>query len=312
MPDATRLAASYAHCRRIARTEARNFYYGFLLLPPAKRDALCALYAFMRHVDDVSDSLGGAEKPERLADWRARLDCALAGDYPANPIWPAFHHTVTRYGIPPRYFHDLISGAEMDLTVTSYATFDRLREYCYRVAGTVGLTCLYVFGFEDPRAPDLAEQLGIAFQLTNILRDLPRDLAMGRVYLPQEDLERFGCGREDLARQKLSPAFVELMRFEAERAWRFYAEGVELIALVSADSRPALWALARIYSRILEKIEARGYDVFFSPPAGLSRAEKIWILVRARLGWRPIDNALEERDRDRRRAGRSLLRRRAG
>ncbi len=312
MRDTTQLAASYGHCRRIARTEARNFYYGFLLLPPAKRDALCALYAFMRQVDDVSDSLGGAEKPERLADWRGRLDRALAGDYPANPIWLAFHHTVTRYRIPPRYFHDLISGAEMDLTVTSYATFDRLREYCYRVAGTVGLTCLYVFGFEDSRAPDLAEKLGIAFQLTNILRDLPRDLAMGRVYLPQEDLERFGCGREDLARQKLSPAFVELMRFEAERAWRFYAEGVELISLVSADSRPALWALARIYSGILRKIEARGYDVFSSPPAGLSTAEKIWILVRAQLGWRPKDNALEERDRDRRRAGRTLLRRRAG
>jgi len=297
----------------MARAAARNFYYGFRLLPPPKRDALCALYAFMRQVDDVSDSLrDAADKRERLAVWRATLDRALAGEYDPNPIWLAFHHTVARYGIPPRYFHDLISGAEMDLHITSYATFDRLREYCYRVAGAVGLTCLYVFGFEQPRAPDLAEKLGIAFQLTNILRDLPRDLALGRIYVPQEDLRRFGCSAEDLARQRVSPSFVELMRFEAERAWRFYAEGTQLIALVSPDSRPALWALARIYSGILEKIEARGYDVFSSPPAGLSAPEKVWTLIRARLGWWRQDYALQERDRGRRRAGRTLLRRRAG
>ncbi len=156
---------SYAECRHVARVSASNFYYAFFMLPPAKRDALCALYAFMRLVDDVSDTVGSATDKQRgLARWRAALDAAVAGDVSSHPILPAFADTIKRFHIPPRYFHDLISGAEMDLTVGEYATFDRLREYCYRVAGTVGLTCLHVFGFDDPHAPDLAEKLGIAFQ----------------------------------------------------------------------------------------------------------------------------------------------------
>lgn len=313
MPDGAQLEASYTHCRRITRAAARNFYYGFLLLPRAKRDALCALYSFMRQADDISDLVGeGADKQRRLGAWRRALERALAGEYDESPVLPAFHHTIAQYGIPPRYLHDLISGTEMDLRVTSYATFDQLRQYCYYVAGTVGLTCLYVFGFHDPAAPDLAEKLGIAFQLTNILRDLPRDFEMGRLYLPQEDLERFGCRRDDLGRGAVSPAFVELMRFETERAWQFYEEGAELLALVSEDSRAALWALMRIYSGILAKIERRGYDVFSAPSARLSAAEKTWIVIRARLGWWPQDYALKERDRDRRRPGGTLLRRRAG
>ena len=313
MPDAVQLEASYAHCRRIARAAARNFYYAFRLLPRAKRDALCALYAFMRRADDISDLTGdGADKQRRLAAWREALERALAGEYDQSPVLPAFHHTVTQYAVPPRYLHDLISGTEMDLHVASYASFDQLRQYCYRVAGTVGLACLYVFGFRDPAAPDLAEKLGIAFQLTNILRDLPKDLAMGRLYLPQEDLARFGCRMDDLRGGAASPAFFELMRFEVERAWQFYEEGAELLPLVSEDSRAALWALMRIYSGILEKIERRGYDVFSTPPAGLSAAEKTWIVIRARLGWWPQDYASKERDRDRRRTGGTLLRRRAG
>ena len=153
------------------------------------------------------------------------LDQAIAGDTGAHPILPAFADTMRRYHIPPRYFHDLISGVEMDLTETRYSTFGRLREYCYRVAGTVGLTCLHVFGFDDPAAPDLAEKLGIAFQLTNILRDVPAISALGRVYLPAEDLARFGCSAEELARGVVTPSVRELLRFEAERAWNFYAEG---------------------------------------------------------------------------------------
>ena len=191
------VAQSYAECRRVAREAASNFYYAFFMLPQAKRDALCALYAFMRLVDDVSDTVGSAADKQRgLARWRAALDAAVAGDVSGHPILPAFADTIERFHIPPRYFHDLISGAEMDLTVGEYATFDRLREYCYRVAGTVGLTCLHVFGFDDPHAPDLAEKLGIAFQLTNILRDVPKDYEMGRVYLPLEDLAQFGVRPE--------------------------------------------------------------------------------------------------------------------
>ncbi len=313
MAEMASLSASYAHCRSVARASARNFYYGFLLLPAARRDALCALYAFMRRVDDISDTPGDVPMKQRcLAAWRAEMDRALAGETGGDPIWSAFRHTAETYGIPPRYFHDVISGAEMDLSVASYATFDRLREYCYRVAGAVGLSCLYVFGFSDPRAPDRAEKLGIAFQLTNILRDLPRDFEMGRVYLPQEDLARFGCSAQELARRTGSAAFHQLMRFEAERAWRFYEEGWELVPLVSADSRAALWALAQIYSGILGEIEARDYDVFSSPRAGLSTPAKLWILLRARLGsWADIYGR-KERHRDRRGTGRPVLRRRAG
>ncbi len=310
--DVAHVAASYAECRRIARAAASNFYYAFFLLPRPKRDALCALYALMRLVDDVSDTAGDVtEKHHALARWRATIDAALAGNTAAHAILPAFVDTVARYAIPPRYLHDLISGAEMDLSVASYATFDRLREYCYRVAGTVGLTCLYVFGFRDPRAPDLAEKLGIAFQLTNILRDLPRDFQMGRVYLPQEDWERFGCRPEDITRGRVTPELADLLSFEAERAWRFYEEGAALVPLVNPESRAALWALVRIYSSLLRKIEARGDDVF-SSRVQLSAAEKMGILLRARLGWWSEKNALEERDRDRRRAGGALLRRRAG
>ncbi len=317
------VAASYAECRRVARAAASNFYYAFFLLPRPKRDALCALYAFMRRVDDVSDTSGDlAEKHRGLARWRAAFNAAVAGKGnavgreageagEAGRVLPALADTVRRYSIPPRYFHDLISGAEMDLSVASYATFDRLREYCYRVAGTVGLTCIHVFGFRDSRAPDLAEKLGIAFQLTNILRDVPRDFQMGRVYLPQEDLERFGCRREDLGGSRLTPELSELLRFTAERAWRFYEEGAELVGHVDADSRPALWALVRIYSGLLREIEGRGCDVF-SSRVRLPAAAKAAILVRARLGGWSETNALEQRDRDRRRAGGTLLGRRAG
>ncbi len=310
---------SYAECRRVARAAASNFYFAFYMLPRAKSDALCALYAFMRLVDDVSDTPGSAvassetasEKTAALSRWRAMLDQAVAGNVGSHPILPAFADTLRRYSIPPRYFHDLISGVEMDLTETRYATFGRLREYCYRVAGTVGLTCLHVFGFDDPSAPDLAEKLGIAFQLTNILRDVSGDLAMGRVYLPAEDLSRFGCPEEELARGAVTPSVRELMRFEAERAWQFYAEGSRLLPLVHRDSRSALWALTRIYSALVARIEERDFDVF-SSRVRLTAREKAGILLRARLSWWSEADVLEERDRDRRRAGGAFLRRRAG
>jgi squalene synthase HpnC/squalene synthase HpnD len=306
------VARSYSECRRVARASASNFYYAFFMLPQPKRDALCALYAFMRLVDDVSDTPGSiADKQRGLARWRAALDAAAAGDCSSHPILPAFADTIERFRIPPRYFHDLISGAEMDLTVAEYPTFDRLREYCYRVAGTVGLTCLHVFGFDDPHAPDLAEKLGIAFQLTNILRDVPKDYEMGRVYLPLEVLKQFGVRPESLARGPVTPEMCALLEHEGALAWNFYREGVQLIPLVHEDARAALWALARIYSSLLRRIEARGYDVF-SERVRLGAPEKTGILVRARLGWYSQTNVLEERNRDRRRTGGTFLGRRAG
>jgi len=313
MPEKVSVAASYDHCRNLARSAARNFYYGFRLLPPAKRDALCALYAFMREVDDISDEPGEiAVKQRGLAERRAEMDRALAGETSASPVWPAFRDTAERYNIPSRYLHDLISGAEMDLTVSVYETFDRLREYCYRVAGTVGLCCVHVFGFTEPRAPELAERLGIAFQLTNILRDVPKDFAMGRIYLPLDDMARFGCDARDLRQANAGARFADLIHFQAERAWKFYAEGWALLDLIEDDSCAALWAMARIYAGILEKIELRRYDVLAAPPARLSSAEKVWILARARLGWRDPHYVQRMCERDRRGAGGAVGGRRAG
>ncbi|MGA8409367.1 MAG: squalene synthase HpnC [Candidatus Acidiferrales bacterium] len=307
--------ASYAECNRIARAARSSFYLAFFGLRKEKRNALCALYAFMRLVDNVSDDPGNLDaKRQGLARWRSMLDEAVAGRTGAHAILPALADTIARFEIPTRYFHDLILGAEMDLTVTTYATFDRLSEYCYRVAGTVGLTCLHVFGFEDPKAPDLAERLGLAFQLTNIIRDVGSDYAVGRVYLPQEDLDRFGIRAEEL-RGPVTANLQQLLEFEADRAWQMYREGAPLVAQVNPDSRATLWALVRTYSSLLARIEERGFDVF-GPRVSLSNAEKIQYLLTAGLAARRAGrgkgDALAKRSSDRRRPGGAVLRRRAG
>jgi len=308
--DTERVSASYAECARIAKESRSSFYLAFFGLRKEKRNALCALYAFMRLVDNVSDEPGDLDsKRDGLARWRAMLDDAIAGRTAANAILPALADTIERFEIPSRYFHDLILGAEMDLTVSSYATFDRLSEYCYRVAGTVGLTCLHVFGFCDPKAPDLAERLGLAFQLTNIIRDVRSDLEMGRIYLPQEDLDRFGITQSQLS-GPLTPKLQELLEFEADRAWHFYQEGASLVDRVDADSRATLWALIRTYSSLLARIEESHFDVF-SSRVSLSSAEKIQYLLTAGMsGWWKKD-ALAKRSSDRRRSGRTVFRRRA-
>jgi phytoene synthase len=213
--------------------------------------------------------------------------------------------------MPARYLHDLISGAEMDLTVKSYPTFDRLREYCYRVAGTVGLTCTHVFGYSDPRALDLAERLGLAFQLTNIIRDVHEDAALGRVYIPEEDLARYGVAPEDFSRNEATLGVREVLRFEADRAWRIYEECSELLDLVDADSRGALWLLVRTYSALLARIESVDFAVF-GGRVRLSKAEKMILIARARFGQHDRKNVIENRDRDRRRTGGAFLGRRAG
>jgi squalene synthase HpnC/squalene synthase HpnD len=307
----TEISDSYTECARIARESRSSFYLAFFGLRKEKRNALCALYAFMRLVDNVSDESGDLDsKREGLARWRGMLDDAIAGRTSANPILPALADTIARFEIPSRYFHDLILGAEMDLTVSTYATFDRLSEYCYRVAGTVGLTCLHVFGFRDPKAPDLAERLGLAFQLTNIIRDVRSDFEMGRIYLPQEDLERFGVTPAQLS-GPLTPQLQELLEFESDRAWHFYREGASLVDRVDADSRATLWALIRTYSSLLARIEECNFDVF-SSRVSLSSAEKIQYLLTAGMsGWWKKD-ALAKRSSDRRRSGRAFLRRRAG
>jgi squalene synthase HpnC len=313
--DAAALEASYAECNRIARGAHSSFYLAFFGLPKLKRNALYALYAFNRLVDNVSDDPGGLEAKRRgLAHWRGLLDEIAVGKTDGHAILPALRDTLSRFSIPARYLHDLILGAEMDLTISSYATFDRLSEYCYRVAGTVGLTCLHVFGFTDAKAPDLAEHLALAFQLTNIIRDVRSDFEIGRVYLPQEDLDRFDVPKPGLC-GPVTPQLQDLLEFEADRAWRFYEEGAPLLDEVSRDSRATLGALIRTYSSLLARIEDRGFDVFASRIA-LSRAEKIQYLLSAGISARRSgswkENALAKRSGDRRWPGGPFLRRRAG
>jgi squalene synthase HpnC len=314
------LATSYEECHRIARSSHSNFYYAFFLLPRKRRDGLAALYAFMRLIDDVADEGDDISAKQRgLAKWRAALDDAVNTSNRANSsapqgaaqVLPALVDTMRRYNMPARYLHDLISGAEMDLTVNSYATFDRLREYCYRVAGTVGLTCTHVFGFRDQRALDLAEKLGLAFQLTNIIRDVRDDYAMGRVYLPHEDLAQYNVDPQDFARSAATLGVRELLRFEAARAWQCYEEGAALLDLIEPESRPALWLLVHTYSALLARIEELDYAVF-GERVRLSKAEKLVFIAKARFTRLMEENILEKRDRDRRRAGGAGGRRRAG
>jgi len=314
------LARSYEECYRVARESHSNFYYAFFLLPKSRRDGLAALYAFMRLIDDVADENDDASAKQRaLAKWRAALDEAVMANGRVNistlpgasEVLPALVDTMRRYNMPARYLHDLISGAEMDLTVKSYSTFDRLREYCYRVAGTVGLTCTHVFGFRDARALDLAEKLGLAFQLTNIIRDVHDDYAMGRVYLPDEDLAQYNVKPEDFARNEATLGVRELLRFEAERAWQCYEEGAALLNLIEPESRSALWLLVHTYSALLARIEELDFAVF-AERVRLSKAEKLVFIAKARLVRLTEENILEKRDRDRRRAGRTGSQRRAG
>ena len=323
------IAASYEECHRVAREAHSNFYPAFFLLPKPKRDGIVALYAFMRFIDDVSDEGADlASKQRGLAKWRAALDQAITGQEQmvdgsaavASPfaglkgaaeILPALVDTVERYKMPPRYLHDLISGAEMDLTVQAYPSYERLKEYCYRVAGTVGLTCTHIFGFHDFRALDLAEKLGLAFQLTNIIRDVHEDYGLGRVYLPEEDLEHYRLNKEDLGRSEASLGVRELLRFEADRAWKLYEEGAHLLSLVEEDSRGTLWLLVHTYSALLARIEGTDFAVF-GERVRLSKAEKLKLIAKARFGRHTEENILAKRDRDRGRTSGAVGGRRAG
>ena len=273
---------SFAHCKRVARTRARNCYYSFLLLPREQKQAMCAIYAFMRYCDDISDETDPPLAVRRavLDRWKQALEEALEGRYGDNLILPAFHHTIVKYKIPPRYFFELIEGVSTDLLPRRRRTFDDLYQYCYQVASVVGLTCIHVFGFESDKALDLAEKCGIAFQLTNILRDIPEDSRLGRLYLPEEDLERFGVAPEDLLRGEPGPGFADLMEFEWKRANRYYEEAAPLLSMVGAQSRPALWAMISIYHGVLSRIRNAGYDVHTRRPS-LSTIEKLWIVTRA-------------------------------
>jgi phytoene synthase len=246
---------------------------------------MCAIYAFNRHCDDLSDErgdAGAARVREKIAHWGIELSRALKGQFGDDPLWPAFHDTVERYRIPHRFFYEMIDGISSDLEPRQMQTFEELYRYCYQVASVVGLTIIHVFGFESTRALLLAEKCGIAFQLTNILRDVREDAGLGRVYLPLEDLNRFGVTVEQLSSGKEDRNFQDVMRFEAERARRYYRESEALTELIHKRSRPSLWALRAIYLRLLARLEAEDFEVL-SRRINVPTRTKLALLVQAFL-----------------------------
>ena len=277
--------ASFAHCRRIARARAKNFYYAFTLLPRTESDAMCAIYAFMRHADDIADddTVPLDSRRKQLEEWRGELIAALEGEPCNEVLFPAFKDTVQRFGIPSQYFQDLLDGMETDLEAPHYESFEDLYGYCYRAASVVGMTTVHIFGFDSADALPLAEKCGIAFQLTNILRDIREDAGMGRVYLPESELAGFGLSGAEFLDRAVRPnddRFLRLMDFQWNRADRYYREAAPLLGLIPSGNRPALWALVTIYHQLLQRIRHVGYNVL-DKRISLAVWQKLWIVTRA-------------------------------
>lgn len=268
------------YCAEKAAQSGSSFYYSFRLLAPARRRAITALYAYCREVDDVVDEVSDPDVARaKLAWWRSEVE-RIYGGTPQHPVAIALQDAVRRYRLPKEHLLRVIDGMQMDLEKTRYRTFAELEDYCDHVAGVVGLLSAEIFGYQDARTRDYAQKLGVAFQLTNIIRDVGEDARRGRIYLPQEDLDRFGVAATDVLRARTSPAFVELMRFEAERAARWYEEAIA--ALPARDRRPqrAGLAMAAIYRTLLDEIARDGYAVLDRRIA-LTPLRKLWIATRA-------------------------------
>ncbi len=291
-PTPSQLAIAYSVCRGITRAAAKNFYYAFLVLPKSKRRALCAVYAFMRRCDDIADDPGMTfpERQQRLQVWLEALHRAQLGHPTDDPVLLALTDAQHRFSIPAALLDQLAQGTGMDIveqaqaaeqgasfTHLQYRTFEDLRLYCYQVASVVGLVCIRVFGYRDPAAEKLAEELGLAFQLTNIIRDVKEDYSLGRIYLPQEDLAMFDLQADEF-RSGLDSSRLRLtLKAEADRARELYTAADKLLPLIDEDSQPALWVLSTIYRRLLEKIARLQYDVF-SQKVSLTPREKLVIL----------------------------------
>jgi 15-cis-phytoene synthase len=257
------LDESYAECRNVARRAARNFYYSFWILPPPKRAAMCALYAFFRRTDDLGDDESPpAERLAKLAAWREAWHRALEGDY-FDPLLPAVADTVRRYDVPTGYLETAIDGVESDLERTRFATFDELAGYCHQVASVVGLACMHVWGFRrEAEAYRAAEHCGIAFQLTNILRDVGEDASRGRIYLPQDELARFNVTEAELSAGQVTERWRDLFRFQVDRAAEQYRRAEALKPYLSSDGLGIYATMFDIYRALLEKIRRRDGDVF--------------------------------------------------
>lgn len=279
------LAASYAHCQQIARRSASSFYYSFLLLPKQKRMGMCALYAFLRHIDDLGDNSEPVPaRRAKLTAWRQSLARAIQGEFD-DPLLPALADTVARFEIPLGYLEAVIDGVEMDLATCRYETFEQLEVYCHRVASAVGLACLRIWGCKNEQAEPAARQCGLAFQMTNILRDLKEDAAQNRVYLPQEDLDRFGYSEDNLRAGVRDERFRRLMRFEVDRTEKLYAEAIKLEHWLAPDGRRVFGSMMAVYRALLAEIKRLDGDVL-STRIRLSRWRKMriatrWLLFRS-------------------------------
>jgi phytoene synthase len=273
------LTRAYAYCHGVLRRSGSSFTHAFRLLGPDRRAALDAVYAFCRFVDDVADDAGRADPAGVLVRWRDELDRVYAGR-PSHPIGVALADAVRRFGLPRRHFADLIRGVEMDLSRRRYRTFDELEEYCQLVASTVGLLCIEVFGRTSATADDYARDLGVAFQLTNILRDVREDAARNRLYLPLDDLARFGCDEDELLAGRYSPRVGALMAFECGRARAYYLRARGSLAAADRRALAPAEAMRLIYERLLARIEARGFDVFHERIA-LPRYERVGLALAA-------------------------------
>ena len=301
--NAVALNRAYAVCRSIAKREARNFYYAFVALPPERRNAICAVYAFMRQADDLADdeSLPREERRRRLEEWLGAWHSVAAGAQTQDPVFLAVRDAVRRFEIPLSLLDELVAGVTMDLERAgggepdTYATFNDLYRYCYLVASVVGLVSIRIFGYSDRRAEKLAEETGIAFQLTNILRDVAEDAARNRVYLPLEDLAAHGVSLDSLLHREAAapPSAREraLLAGVGNRAENYYHSARELLPLIDRESRPALWVLVAIYHGLLKRIRSADYDVF-SRRASVPTAQKIAILAIGvmRLAWARLLN----------------------
>ncbi len=269
------LDAAYRYCQALTKEEAKNFYYGFLLLPRRQRKAVYAAYAFARQCDDIVDEdLPQDEKVRRLATYRGALERCLRGA-PEGPVFTALRHAVDTFAIPHECLYQLLEGVETDLTIRRYPTFDHLRRYCYLVASTVGLITIEIFGYEDGQeARAYAADLGIALQLTNILRDISDDAGRDRIYIPQEDLARFAYSEEELMAGVGGQRFQQLMEYEIARARHYYHSGRRLLPRLARRARACVSVMAAIYSRILDRIE-RGPEQVFQGRITLSGGQKL-------------------------------------
>jgi 15-cis-phytoene synthase len=284
MSVALSLADAERYCHSMARREAKNFYWGFISLPREQRNAIYALYDFARQVDDEADAAANTpDLPGRLRVHRERLAACVRGEYGDDPVMQVLSVAVARFAIPEQELQMLVDGCEMDGTKTRYQNWDELRTYCNLVASVVGRMCVRIFGFEDDAALERADDLGIALQLTNILRDVREDVGLGRIYLPQEDLRRFGITEEALVAGGSVDGWESLIAFESTRARDYFALGYQVLDYIERRPAACVRTMAGIYERILEKIE-RDPTLPLHRRAGLSSTEKIGAMVRAWLG----------------------------